>query len=39
VLKEAGLVIVSRRGRYVLYQLDLTACARIGADFIEAVLR
>lgn len=39
VLKEAGLVTVSRRGRYVLYQLDLTVCARIGADFIEAVLR
>jgi DNA-binding transcriptional ArsR family regulator len=39
VLKQAGLVTVSRRGRYVHYQLDLTACARLGADFIEAILR
>jgi DNA-binding transcriptional ArsR family regulator len=39
VLKQAGLVTVSRRGRYVLYQLDLIACARLGADFIEAILR
>ncbi|NUT35329.1 MAG: helix-turn-helix transcriptional regulator [Hamadaea sp.] len=39
VLKKAGLVTVSRRGRYVLYQLDLTVCARLGADFVEAVLR
>jgi DNA-binding transcriptional ArsR family regulator len=39
VLKRAGLVTVSRRGRYVLYQLDLTVCARLGADFVEAILR
>ena len=38
-LRKAGLVTVHRRGRYVLYQLDLTACARLGADFIEAILR
>ncbi|WP_027341449.1 DUF5937 family protein [Hamadaea tsunoensis] len=39
VLKQAGLVTVSRRGRYVHYQLDLTVCARLGADFVEAILR
>jgi DNA-binding transcriptional ArsR family regulator len=39
VLKQAGLVTVSRRGRYVLYQLDLAVCARLGADFVEAILR
>ncbi|MEV6969536.1 DUF5937 family protein [Hamadaea sp. NPDC051192] len=39
VLKQAGLVTVSRRGRYVLYQLDLVVCARLGADFVEAILR
>ncbi|WP_144124243.1 DUF5937 family protein [Catellatospora sichuanensis] len=39
VLRQAGLVTVSRRGRYVLYQLDLTVCARLGADFVEAILR
>jgi DNA-binding transcriptional ArsR family regulator len=39
VFRQAGLVTLSRRGRYVLYQLDLTACARLGADFVEAILR
>ncbi|NBE80966.1 DUF5937 family protein [Micromonospora rubida] len=39
VLRQAGLVTVGRRGRYVLYQLDLTVCARLGADFVEAILR
>lgn len=39
VLKQAGLLTISRRGRYVLYQLDLTVCARLGADFVEAILR
>ncbi|MEV0269602.1 DUF5937 family protein [Hamadaea sp. NPDC050747] len=39
VLKQAGLLTTSRRGRYVLYQLDLLVCARLGADFVEAILR
>ncbi|NUR69973.1 MAG: helix-turn-helix transcriptional regulator [Hamadaea sp.] len=39
VLKQAGLLTTSRRGRYVLYQLDLMVCARLGADFVEAILR
>jgi DNA-binding transcriptional ArsR family regulator len=39
VLRQAGLTTVSRRGRYVLYQLDLSVCARLGADFVEAILR
>lgn len=38
-LKQAGLTTVSRRGRYVHHQLDLTVCARLGADFVEAILR
>jgi DNA-binding transcriptional ArsR family regulator len=39
VLRKAGLTRVSRRGRYVLYELDHAACARLGADFVEAILR
>ncbi|MFC7484777.1 ArsR/SmtB family transcription factor [Luedemannella flava] len=39
VLKKAGLVSTTRRGRYVLYQLDLAASARLGDDFVEALLR
>lgn len=39
VLRKAGLTTVQRRGRYVLHQLDLAACARLGADFVEAILR
>ncbi|KUH37881.1 MULTISPECIES: DUF5937 family protein [Streptomyces] len=39
VLKKAELVAVRRRGRYVLHQLDVAAVARIGSDFLEAVLR
>jgi DNA-binding transcriptional ArsR family regulator len=39
VLRKAGLTRVGRRGRYVLYELDLAACARLGADFVEAILR
>ncbi|MFC0601967.1 DUF5937 family protein [Streptomyces palmae] len=38
-LKKAGLVTTRRRGRYVLHQLDLTAVARLGSDFLEGVLR
>lgn len=39
VLKKAGLVTTRRRGRYVLHRLDLGAGARLGTDFLEAVLR
>ncbi|MGF1426536.1 DUF5937 family protein [Kitasatospora sp. LaBMicrA B282] len=39
VLRKAGLVGTRRRGRYVLYRLDLGTSARLGADFLEAVLR
>ncbi|MCH0540728.1 helix-turn-helix transcriptional regulator [Streptomyces sp. MUM 203J] len=39
VLKKAELVSVRRRGRYVLHQLDVSAVARIGGDFLETVLR
>ncbi|MEV5507569.1 DUF5937 family protein [Streptomyces orinoci] len=39
VLKKAGLLTTRRRGRYVLYQLDLTVAARLGSDFLEGVLR
>ena len=39
VLKKAGLVSTRRRGRYVLHQLDVTAVARLGSDFLETVLR
>ncbi|MFD3941183.1 DUF5937 family protein [Streptomyces sp. NPDC058579] len=39
VLKKAGLLTTQRRGRYVLHQLDVTVVARLGSDFLEAVLR
>ncbi|MFE0424824.1 DUF5937 family protein [Streptomyces sp. NPDC058953] len=39
VLKKAGLVTTRRRGRYVLHQLDVGTVARLGSDFLEAVLR
>lgn len=39
VLKKAGLVSTRRRGRYVLHQLDVSAVARLGSDFLETVLR
>ncbi|MFJ5261041.1 DUF5937 family protein [Streptomyces sp. NPDC088387] len=39
VLKKAGLITTRRRGRYVLYQLDAAAVARLGSDFLEALLR
>ncbi|MFG2551995.1 DUF5937 family protein [Streptomyces sp. NPDC048581] len=39
VLKKAGLIATRRRGRYVLHQLDVTAVARLGSDFLEALLR
>jgi DNA-binding transcriptional ArsR family regulator len=39
VLRKAGLLTTRRRGRYVLYSLDLANSARLGADLVEAVLR
>lgn len=39
VLRRAGLLTVRRRGRYVLYALDLPTSARLGTDLLEAVLR
>ncbi len=39
VLRKAGLLITQRRGRYMLYQLDLPGSARLGSDFLEALLR
>lgn len=39
VMKKAGLLRTRRQGRYVQYQLDLAAVARIGSDFIEGILR
>ncbi len=39
VLRKAGLLTVRRRGRYVLYELDLAGSARLGTDLLGAVLR
>ncbi|MET8505395.1 DUF5937 family protein [Streptomyces sp. NPDC004787] len=39
LLKKAGLLTTQRRGRYVLHQLDFSAVARLGSDFLESVLR
>jgi DNA-binding transcriptional ArsR family regulator len=39
VLKKAGLITTRRRGRYVLHQLDVAVVARLGSDFLEALLR
>ncbi|MFF7988761.1 DUF5937 family protein [Kitasatospora xanthocidica] len=39
VLRKAGLLTTQRRGRYMLYQLDLAGSARLGSDLLEAVLR
>ncbi|MFD9126142.1 DUF5937 family protein [Kitasatospora sp. NPDC059571] len=39
VLRRAGLLTTRRRGRYVLYELDLPVSARLGGDLLEAVLR
>ncbi|WP_046777927.1 DUF5937 family protein [Streptomyces yangpuensis] len=39
VLKRAGLMHTRRQGRYAQHQLDLGTVARIGADFIEGILR
>ncbi|GAA2413608.1 DUF5937 family protein [Streptomyces glaucosporus] len=39
VLRQAGLLTARRHGRYVQYRLDVTVVARLGGDFLEAVLR
>ncbi|MEU8525662.1 MULTISPECIES: DUF5937 family protein [Streptomyces] len=39
VLKKAGLLTTRRRGRYVLHELDHSAVARLGSDFLEGLLR
>jgi len=39
VLKNAGVIASTRHGRYVSYELDLPATARLGTDLIEALLR
>lgn len=39
LLKKAGLVTTTRRGRYVMHQLDVTVVARLGSDFLEGILR
>ncbi|MEG3628409.1 DUF5937 family protein [Streptomyces poriticola] len=39
VLKKAGLITTRRRGRYVLYQLDVAVVARLGSEFLEGILR
>lgn len=39
VLRKAGLLTTRRRGRFVLYELDVSAAAALGADLIQAVLR
>ncbi|MCI0156174.1 metalloregulator ArsR/SmtB family transcription factor [Leifsonia shinshuensis] len=39
ILKQAGFVTTSRRGRYVVYVFDAVAAARLGRDMVEALLR
>ncbi|MEV6670909.1 DUF5937 family protein [Streptomyces sp. NPDC051162] len=39
VLKKAGLITARRRGRYVNYQLDVLAVARLSGEFLEGILR
>lgn len=39
VLKNAGIVTGVRQGRYVAYEFDFAANARLGTDLIEALLR
>lgn len=39
VLRKAGLLATRRRGRIVLYELDVSTAAVLGADLIQAVLR
>lgn len=39
VLKKAGLLRTTRRGRYVRHHLDITATAALGVDLLAALLR
>ncbi|MCC3768562.1 DUF5937 family protein [Streptomyces sp. UNOC14_S4] len=39
VLRRAGLITAQRRGRYVHYQLDVRAVARLSGEFLEGILR
>lgn len=39
LLRKAGLLTTQRRGRYVFYELDLSATTAIGTDLIDALLR
>ncbi|HWC82827.1 MAG TPA: DUF5937 family protein [Pseudonocardiaceae bacterium] len=39
VMRDAQLVAVTRRGKYVLYRLDLPQIARLGPDLLDALLR
>ncbi|WP_223691350.1 ArsR/SmtB family transcription factor [Leifsonia poae] len=39
VLKAAGIVATNRRGRYVVYRLDLPTVAGLGRDLIASLLR
>ncbi|MFF5210121.1 DUF5937 family protein [Streptosporangium sp. NPDC000396] len=39
VLRRVGLLSTRRRGRYTEHHLDLSATARLGTDYVEAVLR
>lgn len=39
VLKKAGLLQTTRRGRYVRHHLDITATASLGVDLLAALLR
>lgn len=39
ILKDAGIITATRQGRYVSYEFDLAANARLGTDLIEALLR
>ncbi|THA24920.1 ArsR family transcriptional regulator [Streptomyces sp. RKND-216] len=38
-MRKVGLLTTRRRGRYVLHQLDLRVVVRLGADYLEGVLR
>jgi DNA-binding transcriptional ArsR family regulator len=39
LLKEAGIVTTERRGHFVMYELDVAATSRLGADILESLLR
>jgi DNA-binding transcriptional ArsR family regulator len=39
VLRDAGLVTATRRGRYVHYRLDLDRITSLGPELLEALLR